>query len=118
MDLISQDIWEDQDTLIWAKHIKDDVVPKLANSKVVVSVLPETPKDVDVQLAVEIGLSLLFNIPLILLIRPGCQIPRGLEKVVVGVIEVDEEEDIDSVLQKIENKIKELKYKIQVSASS
>jgi hypothetical protein len=74
----------------WAgfiKRVREDALPKIQSSAVVISLLPEG--EPDIKFAVELGLSILLDKPLIAAMRPGAKIPRKLALVVDRFVEFD-----------------------------
>lgn len=78
---------EDPDTEAWMAHVLDEVVPKLEDSDATVSLVPEG--ETDIKFAVELGLSIMMDKPIILVIRPGTPVPAKLAKVADGIVEGD-----------------------------
>lgn len=71
----------------YAKHVRESLVPMLTKSSIVVSIVPEGPDGVDVKFAVELGLAIMLNKPIIAPVRPGTQIPEKLSRVVDRFVE-------------------------------
>lgn len=80
--------WIDEpEAQAWAEHILSDVVPKMQDSAVMVSLVPEGPADV--KFAVELGMGLMLDKPVILAVRPGVPIPDKLRRVADAIVEYD-----------------------------
>jgi len=77
----------------WAGRVRRDLVPKLEDSSAVVSLVPR--KGHDVKFAVELGLSIMMEKPIVAVVTPGMHIPRGLAKVADEIVEVDWDADMD-----------------------
>lgn len=66
--------------------VERELIPHLRDSAVVASLVPRGPTDV--KYAVELGLSIMMDKPIIALVRPGVRIPEKLAKVVDRFIEI------------------------------
>lgn len=69
----------------WARHVRRTLVPRLRDSHFVMSILPEGKPDV--KFAVELGLSLMLDKPVVLVVRPGVHVPGKLALVADAIIE-------------------------------
>lgn len=67
--------------------VRTGLLPKLEESAAVVSLVPDG--DGDIKFAVETGLAILLDKPIIAMVLPGRQIPAKLAKVADRVIEAD-----------------------------
>ncbi len=76
----------DPEFVAWAKRIREQLVPMMENCAVVTSILCD-PKNVDAKFAVELGIAVMLNKPIIALVRPGIQIPEKLARVVDRFVE-------------------------------
>lgn len=79
--------WEDQEYQAWEKHIRESMVPVLEGSAVTITLIPRG--QTDIKFAVELGLSIMMDIPVIALVQPGMSIPSGLAAVAAEIVEVD-----------------------------
>jgi hypothetical protein len=82
--------WElDPSWKAYVTHIRESVAPMVHDSGLTISIVPRRPQDVDVKFAVELGLSIMFDKPIILCVPyedaelPG-QLLRVADHVVVG----------------------------------
>lgn len=71
------------------RKVKKDLIPKIKDSNIFVSITPDTPDKVDVKFAVELGLAIMMDKPIVATISPGTKIPEKLAKVVDRFIEMD-----------------------------
>ncbi|MHA2427579.1 MAG: hypothetical protein ACXADB_06115 [Candidatus Hermodarchaeia archaeon] len=96
----------------WAKRILNEVVPKVEGSDIFVSVTPSSPDKVDVKFAVELGLAIMMDKPIIATMQPGTKIPAKLAAVVDEFVEMDYDNIPDSsrrlgeVAQELAEKLK------------
>lgn len=74
----------DEDFNAWAKDVQDDLVPKLEQSGVVLQLVPTGPTDI--KFAVELGLSIMMDKPIIALVHEGTVVPAKLLAVADKVI--------------------------------
>jgi hypothetical protein len=80
------DIENDPDFKAWAKEVKENLVPKLEQSPITISIAPRGPGDI--KYAVELGLSILMDKPIILAVMPGTTIPDKLRRVADEIVEL------------------------------
>lgn len=67
--------------------MRDFVVPILEETAVTITLIPRG--QTDVKFAVELGLSIMMDKPIIALVQPGMSIPSGLAAVAAEIVEVD-----------------------------
>lgn len=79
---------DDEQTERWKQHIKDELVPMLEDSKVVLSIVPPEDK-LDAKFAVELGLSIMMDKPIICVVTPGTKVPNKLVLIADSIIEAD-----------------------------
>ncbi len=72
----------------YVKHVRENVVPQVEGSSLFISLCPH-PDKVDVKFAVELGLSIMYNKPILAVIAPGTPIPEKLARVVDRFVELD-----------------------------
>lgn len=77
----------------WAGRIRRDLIPMLEDSQATISLVPS--RGHDVKFAVELGLSIMMEKPIVAVVTPGMHIPRGLAKVADEIVEVDWNADMD-----------------------
>ncbi len=73
----------------FVKRVRKELVPKIEDSNIFVAITPGSPDKVDVKFAVELGLAIMYNKPIIATIAPGTQIPEKLSRVVDRFVELD-----------------------------
>ncbi|HEY0249688.1 MAG TPA: hypothetical protein VGC45_15665 [Gryllotalpicola sp.] len=83
------DWMQDPEAQVWAKHVIDGLAPMIADSVVTVSIAPSTPDDV--KFAVELGLSIMLDKPIILAVPAGRQVPDHLMRVADEILELGED---------------------------
>jgi hypothetical protein len=76
--------WED-----WSRRVRRELIPRLQNTRVMLNMVPENSLDADVKYAVELGLAIMLNKPIILLVQPGTRVPERLVRVADRIIEAD-----------------------------
>ena len=88
----------------WVEHVRKDTVQKMDESAFVMQLVPEHNK-VDVKFAVEIGLSILMDKPILAIATPGTEIPRKLRKIadVIVYADIDTKEGRDLVGQAVQD---------------
>ena len=79
--------WEiDPEWQSYQMHIRTEVAPKIADSALTISLVPTNPEDVDVKFAVELGLSIMLDKPIVLVCDPATLLPERLRRVVDEII--------------------------------
>jgi hypothetical protein len=81
------DYKKDPEFIAWVERTKRDLVPMLEQSSVTVSIVPEG--ETDVKYAVELGLSIMMDKPIILVVSPGTKVPAKLALVADSIVEAD-----------------------------
>jgi hypothetical protein len=81
------DIENDPEFKAWKQDVQENLIPKLLDSAITISLVPEGKPDV--KYAVELGLSIMLDKPIILVVAPGTKVPAKLVKVADDIIEVD-----------------------------
>lgn len=82
------DPWQEPEMLAYMAHARDDLIPKLKDSAVTISLIP-TEDGPDIKFATELGLSIMMNKPIICVVMPGAKVPDALRRAAVAVIEGD-----------------------------
>lgn len=82
-----RDPYDDPAFRRYAKRVKQELIPKMQDSKVVMSLLPEG--EVDVKFAVELGISIMLDKPIIALVVPGVKVPDKLVRIADAIVEAD-----------------------------
>lgn len=82
------DPWADPEMVAWAAHVKDDLIPKVTSSAVAISIAPRSG-EVDIKFAVELGVMIMLNKPILVLAQPGQTIPPKLALVADLVVHAD-----------------------------
>lgn len=68
---------------------RKELVPKIKDSGAFISITPSSPEKVDIKFAVELGLAIMYDKPIISVIAPGTPIPEKLARVVDKFVEMD-----------------------------
>jgi nucleoside 2-deoxyribosyltransferase len=72
----------------FASYQREHTVKAMEESAYVMSLVPGRDK-VDVKFAVELGLAIMLDKPIIAMVQPGVNVPPGLRKVATAVIVAD-----------------------------
>lgn len=97
--MVLEAVWEDPEYQAWEAHVRDTVVPLLEGTAVTITLIPRG--QTDIKFAVELGLSLMMDKPIIALVQPGMSIPNGLAAVAAEIVEVDIARDADGAKRSI-----------------
>jgi hypothetical protein len=79
---------EDAQFETWLDGAREELVPKLQESAAVVSLVPKG--EPDLKFAIELGLSIMMNKPIIAVIQPGSEVPDKLLQVADNVLYLDD----------------------------
>lgn len=90
---------DDPEAQEWVKHVLDELVPKLKASSVTVSLVPDGPSDV--KFAVELGMSIMLDKPIILAVRPGVQIPDHLRRVADEIVDFSNPANLAEAINRV-----------------
>jgi hypothetical protein len=77
----------------FAREVREVLVPKVRGTQIVVSIVPLTAAGVDAKFAVELGVAVMLDKPILAVVRPGLKIPEKLARVVDRFVEVDDISD-------------------------
>lgn len=77
----------------WARHVRESTVRGMSDSAFVTSLSPDAEDDIDIKFAVETGLAILMDKPLIVIATGDRVVPPGLRRVAHVILEV---EDMDT----------------------
>jgi hypothetical protein len=82
------DHWsDDPDWVAYERRVRDELLPKLEGSALTISLVPRGPTDV--KFAVELGLSIMLDKPIIAVVVPGAHMSERLARVADAIIEAD-----------------------------
>lgn len=79
--------WADPELQRWMAHVRHQVLPKIDASAMTMVVAPSG--EPDIKIAVELGLSILLNKPIIAVVSPGQVPPPGLARVAHETVVMD-----------------------------
>lgn len=91
--------WDDSNYREWESHVRQAVIPMLEETAVTISLIPRG--ETDIKFAVELGLSIMMDKPIIALVQPGMSIPSGLAAVAAEIVEVDISRDPEGAQRSI-----------------
>ena len=84
---MSDDLTPDPEFKALEARVHAHVLPMIRKSAMTMTVVPKG--ETDIKFAVELGLSIMLDKPLVLVIRPGMKIPDKLRAIADEVIEID-----------------------------
>jgi len=79
-----QEQWDE-----FVKTVREDALAKIADSSFVVSLMPSRPGEADIKYAVELGLSIMLDKPIMVVAHPDAKVPRHLERVADNIVTAD-----------------------------
>lgn len=75
----------------FAKNVRRDLIPKMRDSAIVMSLVPGG--EPDVKYALELGMSIMLDKPIIAVFSPGTKLPEHLVRVADELVEADLDTD-------------------------
>jgi nucleoside 2-deoxyribosyltransferase len=93
------EVWQDPEYEAWEQRVRDAVVPLVERAAVAITLIPGVRADV--RFAVELGLAVMLDKPIIALVQPGMKIPGALAAVAAEIVEVDISRDPDGAQRSI-----------------
>lgn len=84
----------------WVDHQRSTTIKQMADSSLVVHIVPIRPQELDIEYALQLGASILMGKPIIAIIPAGREIPGKLELVLDHRVDLDN--DIDTEAGKLE----------------
>jgi hypothetical protein len=88
------DAWQEPTAQRWIRQVLDDMVPKMEDSAVVMSIVPDD-RTGDVKFWVELGASIMLNKPLIAVVLGDAPVPSKLALVADEIVRLDRGVDAD-----------------------
>ena len=93
------DFWAHSNFEAWEEHVKEVLIPMLEGTAVSITLVPQGTGSI--RFAVELGLSIMLDKPIIALVRPGSSIPAALARAADELVEVDIKKDPDAAQRSI-----------------
>lgn len=92
----------------WVTQVQRDLLPKLKSSAASVTLVPRGATDV--KFAVELGLSIMLDKPIIAVVSPGAKVPERLARVVDRFVEGDPttQEGREMIVQAVNEAVSEM----------
>jgi nucleoside 2-deoxyribosyltransferase len=99
---------KDYDFEQWKSHVLKNVVPKIENSNVFVSILSDFKTDA--KFAVEIGFAIMYDKPIVVVVKPGVKVPDKLVRIADRIVELDvnDEDSRNRLAENIRDLIREI----------
>jgi len=70
----------------YVTHVRTTLVPMIEDSAMSISIVPKDPESVDVKFAVELGLCIMLDKPIILAVREGTVLSEHLRRVADEIV--------------------------------
>lgn len=92
-------------------HERESTLKQMTDSTFVMSLVPK-PGDIDIKFAVELGMAIMLNKPIMALVLPGAEVPEKLrlvaDEIVVADLDIDSEKaKIGLAISRMMERIKE-----------
>lgn len=101
----TEEPWMDPEWQAYVTRTRTELVPMIEGSSIGLSIVPRNPEDVDIKFAVELGLMIMLDKPIIMVIAPNQIIPEHLRRVADDIVVHDPEHPDPSVLIEAMRKI-------------
>jgi hypothetical protein len=85
---MSRTPYDDREWHEFVRNVRESAVKQIESSAFVMSLVPDDDEP-DIKFAVELGLSIMFNKPLLIVAARGRDVPDRLRRVADEVVEVD-----------------------------
>lgn len=92
------DLNDDPEFKAWTDRVRAELIPMIEESEMTVSICPVSGDDVDIKFAVELGVSIMLDKPIIVAVPPGRSVPDGLARVAHEIIEMADDPAVASAL--------------------
>lgn len=103
------DPWDDASVIAWARHVVDDMVPKLEESAMSLNLVPDDKGDV--KFWVELGAAIMLDKPIIAVVFRDRPIPEKLERVADEIVRLPEgvdaagSDELAAAIQRVREKL-------------
>lgn len=85
---MSDELWEHPEAQEWVEHVRRTLVPML-DSSAVSAIMAPPPESHDIKFAVELGMSILMDKPLLLVVPKDRTVPAKLRMVADDIYYID-----------------------------
>lgn len=85
---MTENPWGTEEFKAYTTHVRTELVPMIEGSGIGAAIVPVNPKDVDVKFAVELGLMIMMDKPIILIVQPGTKLPEHLVRAADEIVEL------------------------------
>jgi hypothetical protein len=104
----SGDPWLDPEWRAYETRVRTEVLPKVEGSAMGVSIVPTSPDKVDVKFAVELGMMIMLDKPIILCVHPTTLLPEKLRRIADEIVVYGGPEDQEAMIAAIDRVGKKL----------
>lgn len=80
---------QDESWQAYVSHVQSTLVPMISEASMSLLITPQVASETDVKFAIELGLSIMMNKPILAFVHPDMDIPPKLEQFADKVIRVD-----------------------------
>lgn len=87
---MSDDLWNDPDVQAWVSDARENLIPKIDGSAATISLVPDG--EGDIKFAVELGLSIMLNKPIIAVVIDNRKLPDKLVQVADTIVHMHSRE--------------------------
>lgn len=87
--MTEQDPWQHPEMVEYVKHAREELLPKMADSAISITLMPTEDVKTDIKFATELGCAILMDKPIIVVAVPGAEVPEQLRKVAHAVVQGD-----------------------------
>jgi len=101
----TEEPWMDPEWQAYVTRTQTELLPMIEGSSIGLSIVPTSPDKVDIKFAVELGLMIMLDKPIIMVVAPNQVIPEKLRRVADDIVVHDPEHPDPSVLIEAMRKI-------------
>ncbi|MFL5865256.1 MAG: hypothetical protein ACJ780_31565 [Solirubrobacteraceae bacterium] len=84
---MSDESWmNDPEWNAYVTHVRSSLIPMLENTALTISLAPDDPKGTDIKFAIELGLSIMLDKPIIVVLNTEAELPPMLAKIAHAVV--------------------------------
>lgn len=111
---MSEEIFRSREWAAFVKDVKKNLIPKLKDSALTISLVPEGKTDV--KFAVELGFSIMMDKPIIAAVARGAKVPAKMVLVADEIVEIDFD-DPELGAQRLKEAIDRIRARINVEGN-
>jgi hypothetical protein len=101
----TEEPWLDPEWQAYVTRTQTELLPMIEGSSIGLSIVPTSAEKVDIKFAVELGLMIMLDKPIIMVVAPNQLIPEKLRRVADDIVVHDPEHPDPAVLVEAMNRV-------------